>query len=222
VKTQVDSIRLPASSGHRRYITLGSMSWSPRMNRARLRIRPMLLHVSRQRRGARYGYRAFDMENLHHPRGTTAVSKNEASAQELGPAGAAVAASPTIDTKRNLLYVGTRFLDRHQPAAGRCRWWRSIWTVAKCVGRNNSPSRYGRCRGLRQLSHSAHPGKRQTNHPGGTEVRAIVYALDPDRGGEVLWQTRVADGGIPGGIRMVRPQTSKPVRASVGVWRRSG
>jgi polyvinyl alcohol dehydrogenase (cytochrome) len=29
----------------------------------------------------------------------------------------------------------------------------------------------------------------------------VVYALDPDRKGEILWQTRLGKGGINGGVQ---------------------
>jgi polyvinyl alcohol dehydrogenase (cytochrome) len=126
--------------------------------------------------------------------------KDAASTQELGPAGAAIAASPTIDIKRNLLYVGTggSLTAINQPLTdavvaldlndGQVRW-------AKQFSRHDTAGAadFGSSPVLRTLANG-----KQIILAGQTS--GIVYALDPDRSGDVLWQTKVADGGIPGGI----------------------
>lgn len=134
------------------------------------------------------------------PEEPRAYRRNEASAQELGPAGAAVAASPTIDVKRNLLYVGTggSLTAINQPLAdavvaldldgGQVRWAQQF-SRRDMVGAAD----FGSSPILRTLANG-----KQIILAG--QKSGIVYALDPDRGGEVLWQTRVADGGVPSGI----------------------
>ena len=120
--------------------------------------------------------------------------------QELGPAGAAISGSPTIDAKRNLLYVGTAssLTAINQPLAdavvaldlndGQVRWSKQFSRHVE-VGAaefDSSPILRTLADG-RQLILAA-------------QRSGIVYALDPDRGGEVLWQTKAAEDGLPSGI----------------------
>ncbi len=128
---------------------------------------------------------------LHH---------GSAGAQTLGPAGAAIAAAPTIDAKRNLLYLGTggSLTGLDQPLAdavvaldlttGQVRWSKQFvrHDRAGAAAFASSPI-------LRTLADG-----RQVILAG--QKSGIVYGLDPDRGGDVLWQTRSAEGEMPGGI----------------------
>ena len=131
------------------------------------------------------------------PRST---SKNTTGAQEFGPAGAAIAAAATVDIKRNLVYVGTAgsLTGVNQPMTdavialdmtdGQLRWVKQFprHDTAGAADFASSPI-------LRTLA----DGK-QIILAG--QKSGIVYALDPDHGGEVLWQTKVAEEGIPAGI----------------------
>ncbi len=127
-------------------------------------------------------------------------ARNASSVQELGPAGGQVAASPTIDAKRNLLYVGTGgsltgvnqtltdavvALDLND---GRLRW-------AKQFSRHDAVggAEFGSSPILRTLA----DGK-QVIFAG--QKSGIIYALDPDQAGGVLWQTKPIEGGVPRGI----------------------
>ncbi len=89
--------------------------------------------------------------------------KNSAGVQQFGPAGAAIASSPTIDAKRGVLYVG------HGPIHDRQSSSRSPMSIAafdlsdgklRWVKQLNVPGQ----RGLERLSpvhRSCEPGKRQ-------------------------------------------------------------
>lgn len=126
--------------------------------------------------------------------------RNAANAPEVGPAGAAIAASATVDAKRNLLYVGTggalSGIDQHLSDAvvaldltdGQVRW-------AKQFARHDAlgAADFVSSPILRTLA----DGK-QVILAG--QKSGIVYALDPDRSGDVLWQTRTADTGDSQGI----------------------
>ncbi len=115
-------------------------------------------------------------------------------------AGAAIAASPTIDAKRNLLYVGTAGSltstdQKHTDAIialdltdGQIRWARqfSRHETTGAADFESAPI-------LRTLADG-----RQVVLAG--QKSGIVYALDPDRGGELLWQTKMVEGGVPRGI----------------------
>jgi polyvinyl alcohol dehydrogenase (cytochrome) len=126
---------------------------------------------------------------------------NPSAMAAIGPAGGAVAATPTIDAQRNLLYVGTggSLTGMNQPLTdavlaldlrdGRVRWARQFSRHDKAGGAGfpNSPI-------LRTLA----DGK-QIVLAG--QASGMVYALDPDHGGEILWQTQVLDeAAAPGGI----------------------
>ena len=127
------------------------------------------------------------------------LQKSAAGAQRFGPAGVPVMASPTIDTGRGLLYIatGSSFSPIDQPLAdavvafdladGKLRWSRQpAGQGAEAAGFFSSPI-------LRTLA----SGK-QVILAG--QRSGIVYALDPDRAGEILWQTKVSEGNAPGGV----------------------
>jgi polyvinyl alcohol dehydrogenase (cytochrome) len=124
--------------------------------------------------------------------------KNSAGVQEFGPAGAAIASSPTIDSKRRVLYVGTggsaTGIEQSLTDAvaafdlgdGKLRWVKQL-TVSGRV----APSGFTSAPILRTLS-------------SGNEIllagqnSGVIYGLDPDHGGEILWQTRIG-APSPGG-----------------------
>jgi polyvinyl alcohol dehydrogenase (cytochrome) len=131
--------------------------------------------------------------------------KNSAGVQEWGPAGAAIASSPTIDAKRGVLYVGT----------GRSTTGieQSLTDSIAAFGLND-----GKLRWVKQLNVPGRPGSSAfTSSPvlrtlaSGNEVilaaqhSGVVYGLDPDHGGEILWQGRpdgadaTSDGGVAWG-----------------------
>ncbi len=139
------------------------------------------------------------MEKLRSERGAAAHPKSAAGAQRFGPAGVPVFASPTIDAGRGLLYVatGSSFTAIDQPLAdavvafdladGTLRWSKQpAGPGAAAAGFFSSPI-------LRTLA----SGK-QVILAG--QRSGIVYGLDPDRAGEILWQTKVFEGDAPGGV----------------------
>src|SRR5271170_3564322 len=124
--------------------------------------------------------------------------KNSAGVQEFGPAGAAIVSSPTIDPKRNVLYVATggsaTGLEQSLTDAvaafdlsdGKLRWVKqlSVRGEAASSGFLSSPI-------LRTLSTG-----NQIILAG--QMSGVVYGLDPDHGGEILWQTRIGAAGAAG------------------------
>src|SRR5271156_3218996 len=125
--------------------------------------------------------------------------KNSAGVQEFGPAGAAIVSSPTIDPKRNVLYVATggsaTGLEQSLTDAvaafdlsdGKLRWVKqlSVKGEAASSGFLSSPI-------LRTLSTG-----NQIILAG--QMSGVVYGLDPDHGGEILWQTRIGAAGAAAG-----------------------
>jgi polyvinyl alcohol dehydrogenase (cytochrome) len=138
--------------------------------------------------------------------------KNGAGIQEFGPAGAAIYASPTIDAARGALYVATAGsadgLEQSLTDAvvafsltdGKLRWVKQLLRPeagAAGGGFLSSPVLRTLAAGNQVLLAAQKSG--------------TVYGLDPDHGGEILWQTKIGDtaaGAAPG---------AGPVAASAGV-----
>jgi polyvinyl alcohol dehydrogenase (cytochrome) len=120
--------------------------------------------------------------------------RNSAGIQEFGPAGAAVSSPPTIDSKRNVVYVATGSsptgleqsltdaVVAFDLADGKLRW------VKQLVRPDAGPAGAGFLSSpvLRTLATG-----NQVLLAG--QKSGIVYGLDPDHGGEILWQTRIGD-----------------------------
>ena len=131
--------------------------------------------------------------------------------QQFGPAGMAIAGTPTLDTVRGLVYVATgdSFNPPLQPTAdavvaldlldGQVRWSKQLRPPASESGPAESPPREGSARDftaspiLRTLTSG-----RQILLAG--QRSGIVYGLDPERSGEVLWQINGAENKVSEGI----------------------
>jgi len=125
--------------------------------------------------------------------------KNTAGIQEFGPAGAAVASTPTLDTKRNVLYVATG----SSPSGIE----QSLTDAVLALDLET-----GKLRWVKQLSRSdvgtvgsgfVSPPVLRTLATGNQVLLAgqksgMVYGLDPDRGGDTLWQTKIGGSGVAG------------------------
>jgi polyvinyl alcohol dehydrogenase (cytochrome) len=121
--------------------------------------------------------------------------KNSAGVQEFGPAGAAIVAAPTIDPKRNVLYVATGgsatgfeqsltdAVAAFDLSDGKLRWVKQLSVKGEVASSGFMGSAI-----LRTLSTG-----NQIILAG--QLSGVVYGLDPDHGGEILWQTRVAASG---------------------------
>jgi polyvinyl alcohol dehydrogenase (cytochrome) len=142
--------------------------------------------------------------------------KNSAGVQEFGPSGAAIASSPTVDDKRQVLYVATGgsatgveqsltdAIVAFDLADGKLRWVKQLVRPdggTAGSGFWNSPVLRTLATGNQILLVGQKSG--------------IVYSLDPDHGGNILWQTKigvssavaanVAGGGATGVASMVGP-----------------
>jgi polyvinyl alcohol dehydrogenase (cytochrome) len=146
------------------------------------------------------------------------TSKTKAGTQLWGPSGVGVWTSPTIDTKRRVLYVGTgdSYSDPPTPlsdsilaldlAAGKIAWQRQLTEgdvfngnclqpkPSTCPETIGPDSDFGSSPILRTLA----SGKRVLI---AGQKSGVVHALDPDDKGKILWQTRVGKGGMLGGIQ---------------------
>jgi polyvinyl alcohol dehydrogenase (cytochrome) len=116
---------------------------------------------------------------------------NSAGVQQFGPAGAAIASSPAIDTKRGVLYVGTAgsgsgveqsltdAVVAFDLSDGKLRWVKQLTVPGQVASSGFSSPPV-----LRTL-----PSGNDILLAG--QISGIVYGLDPDHGGEILWQTRI-------------------------------
>jgi polyvinyl alcohol dehydrogenase (cytochrome) len=135
------------------------------------------------------------------------VSAAAGGAPRFAPAGVPVAAAPTVDAARSLVYVATGDAsDPTQPpqpeaqaqaladavvalelADGKVRWVKQFAAPQPGLARIDSPPV------LRTLASG-----RETLLV--SQRSGIVYALDPEHTGEVLWQFQAAAPDAPGGI----------------------
>ena len=135
----------------------------------------------------------------------------------LGPSGSPIWNSPTVDTRRGLLYVGTGenysspaddtsdALFALRMTDGVIQWKRQTtvadaWNVGCMIKDNpNCPTENGP-----DVDFAS--GTILTTLASGRDLllagqkNGMVYALDPERRGEILWQTKVGRGGVQGGV----------------------
>jgi polyvinyl alcohol dehydrogenase (cytochrome) len=138
-----------------------------------------------------------------------ATRKSSAGIQEFAPAGAAIYSAPTVDPKRGVVYVAT--------GASTTSLEQSLTDAIAAFDLND-----GKLRWVKQLTRSgelatsgftASPVLRTLASGNqlllAAQKSGVVYGLDPDHGGEILWQTRactpssgaaVAGGGIGWGV----------------------
>src|SRR6266446_5826809 len=132
------------------------------------------------------------------------TGKNARGTPQLGPSGAGVWASPTIDARRGLMYIATG--DNYSSPAtetsdavmaldlrtGRAVWSKQVqpgdvWS-SSCSQRNDCPGPdydFGSSAMMVTL-----PGGRDLLLAG--QKSGMVYALDPERKGETVWKVQIA------------------------------
>jgi polyvinyl alcohol dehydrogenase (cytochrome) len=135
--------------------------------------------------------------------------------QRWGPAGAAIWSAPTIDVKKKVIYAGTgnSYTDVETQTtdailafdleAGSLLWSSQLlpkdnFTMG-CMRGTNCPEERGP-----DFDFGSSPILREL--PGGKRVlvcgqkSGVLWGLDPDQRGKVLWQTRLGQGSALGGI----------------------
>ncbi|MGH9582544.1 MAG: PQQ-binding-like beta-propeller repeat protein, partial [Bryobacteraceae bacterium] len=146
------------------------------------------------------------------------TAKSKTGAQMYGPSGAAVWSAPTFDEKRNVVYVATgdNYSDPITKTSdavlaldaktGKVLWSKQITAgdaynnACGSPGKTNCPDPHGGDWDFGQ------PPILVTLANGHRELvigqkSGMVHALDPDRQGKILWQTRIGPGGALGGIQ---------------------
>ncbi|HXJ17818.1 MAG TPA: PQQ-binding-like beta-propeller repeat protein [Candidatus Polarisedimenticolia bacterium] len=143
--------------------------------------------------------------------------KTALGSQKYGPSGAGLWSSPTIDTKRQLLYIGAgnNYTDPPTPNSdailafdlktGKIVWSRQITEgdayniscfredKSNCPAKPGPDSDFGSSPMLYTLA-----GGRQVLVV--AQKSGVVFGLDPDNKGAILWETRIGKGGPLGGI----------------------
>jgi polyvinyl alcohol dehydrogenase (cytochrome) len=142
-----------------------------------------------------------------------------------GPSGASVWGSPTLDARRGLLYVATGD-NFSTPATDMSdsilaldfNSGRIVWSKQVTPGDVFSGSCSGKCPGP---DYDFGSSVLMEHLPNGREIllagqkSGVVYALDPDRKGAILWQTRVGKGGTNGGVQWGMASDGQRVYAAV-------
>lgn len=143
--------------------------------------------------------------------------KNSQGVQYFGPSGAAVWSSPTLDLQGHAIYVATGNNYSDPPTnmsdavvafdirSGTKLWARQlmpkdVWNSG-CVAekKDNCPPERGNDYdfGAPPMLKSLPDGRRIVL---AAQKSGVIYALDPDRHGRILWRTRIANGGPLGGV----------------------
>ncbi len=145
------------------------------------------------------------------------TGKTKSGTETRGPSGAPIWNSPTLDTARGLLYVGTgnNYSSPGTPlsdsvvafdrATGAVRWhWQSFaddtWNIACMVGIEGCPEKVGPDfdigAGTLLMKNSAGGDLILVGRKDGT-----VFALDADKHDRALWQAKLGRGSIQGGVQ---------------------
>lgn len=166
---------------------------------------------------------------------------SKAGTRQWGPSGAAVWGSPAIDEARGLIYFGSSEnysspADENSDAifavnlkTGK-RLWRKqllandVWNASCYFGAADHPN----CPAERgpDYDFSASPMLVEDGEGGQVLIAGqksgVVYGLDPDNGGDVIWSSQVGAGGVQGGVhfgmsadgtRILVPITDIPIDA---------
>lgn len=148
-----------------------------------------------------------------------------------GPSGAGVWSSPTVDAARGVLYVTTGDNYSHPATAtsdaivaldiatGRIVW--SQQTLPNDVYNSACGSRGPNCPDDAGPDYDFGSSAILVRPRGGRDVlvagqkSGVVYGLDPDDGGRLLWQTRVGRGSTNGGVQWGMASDGRHVFAAV-------
>lgn len=158
--------------------------------------------------------------------------KTPLGSQKWGPSGAGLWSSPTVDAKRGLLYIGAgnNYTDPPTPNSdailafdlktGKIVWSRQITEgdayniscfredKSNCPAKPGPDSDFGSSPILYTLA-----GGRQVLVV--AQKSGVVFGLDPDNKGAILWQTRIGKGGPLGGIEWGPAATDGVVYAAL-------
>lgn len=157
-------------------------------------------------------WKAYTIKETPQP-----FKKSSTGVQMYGPAGAAVWSAPTVDVKRQAIYVATgdSYTDVDTEASdaiialdmetGRTRWIHQVTGRDNYLFGCNVPGK-GICPDPVGPDYDFGSSPILTTLPNGKQVilagqkSGILYAMDPDDRGKILWQVQVGPGSMGGGI----------------------
>ena len=151
---------------------------------------------------------------------STEQGKTESGKAKWGPSGASIWSTPVYDEKRKLIYVttGDNFsepatltsdaLVAIDPATGKIAWSSQVTADDVFPTGKGADFDFGAAPLLVKT-----PEGRELILAG--QKSAIVYAFDPDKKGEVVWQTRVGKGSATGGVQWGMSYDGQNVYAAV-------
>jgi polyvinyl alcohol dehydrogenase (cytochrome) len=150
-----------------------------------------------------------------------ATGKTPAGTRKFGPSGAGIWSTPTIDVKRDLLYVATGDNYSDPPTrtsdailavdrkTGKILWSRQMTPndafVVSCI--SGPPGAQPNCPDSKGPDFDFGQPPILVSLPSGKRALVVgqksgmAHGIDPDQQGEVLWQTRIGKGGPLGGIQ---------------------
>lgn len=145
-----------------------------------------------------------------------ATGKNSAGANSFGPSGAPIWSSPMLDNDRNLV-IATTGQNYSSPATGssdaviamdkatgEIRWTTQLW--ANDAWNGACHYRSANCPEEDGPDFDVGTGVILTKTSSGKEMllvgqkSGLVFGLDPDQDGKIVWQQRVGSGGTMGGV----------------------
>ena len=153
------------------------------------------------------------------PRAAERTGKTAAGAEIWGPSGVGIWSSPTLDVKRRRLYVTTGN-NYTRPATltsdavmaldldtGRIAWSKQLMPDDVYNSACSTSPKGASCPEGSGPDYDFGSPAMLVGTTGGRELliagqkSGIVWALDPARDGEIMWDTRVGKGGINGGVQ---------------------
>ncbi len=158
---------------------------------------------------------------------------NSAGAAQWGPSGVGIWASPTVDPERNRVYVATgdSYSNPVSPLSdaivalamdtGELLWvsqttpgdaWVGACLAPDESGRANCPEDAGPDHDFGSAIVMAEVGGRSLLLAG--QKSGVLYGMDPDTG-EIVWETRISQGGVLGGIEWGFASDGETVFASI-------
>ncbi len=148
-----------------------------------------------------------------------------------GPSGAGVWSTPTVDARRGVLYVTTGDNYSHPATAtsdavvaldlktGRIVWTRQ--TLPNDVYNSSCGSRGANCPEDAGPDYDFGSSAMLIRAPSGSDIlvagqkSGVVYALDPENDGNLLWEARVGKGSTNGGVQWGTASDGRNVYAAV-------
>lgn len=153
------------------------------------------------------------------------IGTNPAGRAQFGPSGAAIWSAPTLDLKRGVLYVATgdnySAPDTDKSDAivalsvktGKIVWSRQFTAKDIFSGECLATSSCGPDFDFGASAMLVNANGRDLLIAG--QKSGVVYALDPDKKGEVVWQLRVGKGSTNGGVQWGMAADGQNVYAAV-------